>query len=153
MTPAMIYQAVRDLLIVGALGFVLLYVHRADENANEVRNLKADTAQLVKNQADTDRWHQEQTDANTKASGDMAALTRTVLDRPPIIVRVPAGQAATVPAHPGEASGPAPDAGGVPAGHGAAGQEVDRRPDVAAYELKYGAALIQAQKCFDSWPH
>ena len=153
MTPAQIVSAVRDLAILAALGFVLWYVHRADENAAAVRDLKSDTKQLVQNQQTTDRWHQEQTDANTKSNDAMAALARAVSNQPPVIVRVPASKAPDVPAHPGEAARPAPDEGGVPAGHGAAGQEVDRRPDIAAYELKYGAALIQGQKCYDSWPH
>lgn len=163
MTPAQIISAAKDLAILLALGFILWYVHRADENAAALRDLKADTKQLVANQATTDRWHQEQTDANTKSNDSLAGLVSAIKAErasppvpAPIIVRIPASQAANLPAAPAAAAGGRTDSGGTSPGGGAALQPSDERALLAsfdAFELKYGKALIDCHRVIDSWPH
>jgi hypothetical protein len=144
----------KDLAILAALGFILWYVTHAEHNADQLKDLKANLAQVQQTQTTMTRWQEEETHARTKADSALDALNTRVdaLNRP-LIVRVPSNTYAALPrgaSAPG--SSPAPNACGTQPGSLGTVRQVDIGPMLADIERRYGTALIECQRLIDSWP-
>ena len=148
MTPAQIIALVRDGLIVGALAFILWYVHRADVNAIAVADFKAVQKQVETNAKTLSKWHQEAQDAEVQRQKDMDRVSSSIASQhAPIVLRIPTGSS-TVPGNPSSPSGSSACSGGSTEGPG-----VDLRPQINAFESKYEEALGQCRAVLASWPH
>jgi hypothetical protein len=156
MTPAQIVSAVRDLVILLALGAVLWYVHRADENAFKVADLTAVTKQLNTNAATAARYSKEASDAQSTLAQQMAATAAAVSSQSAPVLLCPAAPG------PRAVSGPTARAAGQPASPGRPNTgprgdsvvaQVDIRPELNAFELKYEDALSSCRSVLDQWPH
>lgn len=153
MSPATYISLARDIIVIAVIGFLAYLLVSFGENRVEKKDFQALEQRIKDNAATEARWRKEDTDANDKRDKALAALHADVsAPHAPIIVRVPVAQTPGLPAHPGEAGNAHPECAGTGSGHGGAGTEVDRRPDVEAFKLKYGTALIDCQAVLDHWP-
>lgn len=142
----------RDIAILVGVGFILWFVWNAKGNKDEIANLKTDMAVVKQNAAQQTKWQGDITSGLNTAIQKQQELSAYLADpanHKPIIVRVPASS--LVPGAAG-AAGPPANAGGVSPGHEQAVQLLDVRPMWDSYIAKYGQALIDGQKCYDSWP-
>ncbi len=153
MTPGMWLTAIKDILVLVAIGILGWLLVSYGQNRVEKKDMKALEQRLIDNAATQTRWREEDTHANTKRDQSLAALhTAVSAPHPPVIVRIPAPQAPGLPATAGEASGAHSECGGTAGGRGGASVEVNIRPDLDALKLKYGTALIDCQAVLDKWP-
>lgn len=154
MTPSQIIALVRDAAILGALGFILWYVHRADENAFKVDNLTATTKQLTANAATAARYAKEASDAQSQLTHQVAANAAAIgSQRAPVLLCPPAASARAVPGATAGATGQPASAGGVaagPRGNSQPGRDV--RPELNAFETKYENALATCRSVLAQWP-
>lgn len=154
MTPSAIIALIRDFAIVGALGFILWYVHRADQNDFKVQDLSADVQQLKTNAADAQRWQKEQTDATTQQASEMAKVSAAVnAQHAPILVCPHASSPGNVPGHTPSTPGATATSGRPDPGPGAVPQPTDIRGAIDAFELKYEGALASCRSVLAQWPH
>lgn len=141
----------RDLAIVAGIGFILWFVWHARADKDEITSLKADIATLKQNDEQRTRWQGDITHGLETATLNQKVLMDYLsANHKPIIVRVPASQ--PVPTSAGGPAAQPAHAGGVPEGHDEPVQLIDIRPMWNAYVAKWGGALIDGQKCYDSWP-
>jgi hypothetical protein len=147
MTPAQIIALVRDILVVGALSWVVWRLYTDGENRVRQQDLEAVNKQLLQNQQEQYRWEQEKRDAESKASSEREQLAAAIgAQHAPVIVRVPSG-AGTVPSTSPSAPGGTACAGGSEAGSG-----VDVRPGINAFETKYEGYLASCRAVLNEWP-
>lgn len=155
MTPSQIIAMVRDAAILGALGFILWYVHRADENAFKVDNLTAATKQLTANAATAARYSKEASDAQSQLAQQMAANAAAIgSQRAPVLLCPPSAGARAVSGAPSSAAGQLAGAGGAAAGARSDPQPGrDVRPEINAFEVKFEGALATCRSVLAQWPH
>jgi predicted metalloprotease len=153
-TPTAIIALLRDIVIVGAIGFIVYVLITYGKDVVKIADMKAVQEQITKNAETTAQWQKEATDANTKRDADLAAVAATISSHrdPVYIVRDRPTSAGTVSANTGQASGQASGAGGTDAGVRSDRQRVDIRPEINAYELKYETALVDCYAGLDKWP-
>ena len=139
---------VRDAFIVIALGFVLWYVHRADQNAVKVADFQAVQKQIDQNTATEALWAKRFQDAEAQRYQDMQTVAAAIsAQRTPVIVRVPTSPG-TVSGDSGKAS-----SGTACPGRSTEGPGEDRRAAINAFELKYEGYFATCRAILDSWPH
>jgi hypothetical protein len=74
MTPAAIYKAVRDLLVIAAIGFVVWRVYTDGKNAVTAQQLKQLQEQIEQQSIIAQQWHTEATHANTDLAASLARI-------------------------------------------------------------------------------
>jgi len=74
MTPADIYKAVRDFLVIAVIGFVAYRVYTDGKNAVTAQQLKQLQSQVEEQSIITQKWHAEATDANTNFAASLARI-------------------------------------------------------------------------------
>ena|SRR2546421_775329 len=154
MTPGLWLTAIKDILVLVAVGFLVYLLVSYGGNRVEKKDLAQLTEQIKANADLVIQWHKEDSDANAKRDQSLAQLHADVATpRAPVIVRIPVSQAGAMPAAPSAAAGENPHGSGTPSGCGSASQEVNIRPDLDALEMKYGEALIKCRSILDKWPH
>ena len=136
------------LFIVTALGFILWYVHRADQNAVKVQDFQAVQKQIDQNTATEALWAKRFQDAEAQRYQDMQTVAAAIsAQHSPVIVRVPTST--------GTVSGTPTGSQGSPACPGGSreGPGEDRRAAINAFELKYEGYFATCRALLDSWPH
>ena len=147
MTPGQILVLVRDVLVLGALGFVIYRIYVDGENRVRQQDMQAVEKQLATNTLEQRQWAQDIRDAEAKRIEDMEHVSAAIAaQRAPVIVRVPAG-AGTMP----RASSPPATGTACPRGP-AEGPGVDIRPALNALEFKYERALADCRAVLAEWP-
>jgi len=153
MTPGMWLTAIKDILVLVAVGVLGWLLVSYGQNRVEKKDMKALEQRIVDNAATQKRWRDEDTHANTQRDASLAQLHADVnAHSKPLIVRVPAPQTPGLPTAASEASGAHSECGGTGNGSGGPWRQIDIRPDLTALKLKYGAALIDCQAALDKWP-
>lgn len=149
LTIAQWITVARDVFVVAALGWILFYIHRAEQNAVKVADMQAVQKQLSDNVAQEAKWEQQRENAEAQQTVDMQAVATAVAQQhSPVIVRVPAGPS-PVPRDPGSPAGGTAGAGSTQPGPGAS---IDVRPALNAFELKYEAYLAECRSILKEWP-
>jgi hypothetical protein len=153
MTPAEIYTAVRDLLILGVIGFIAWKVYELGADRVKLADMAAVTKQLNQNAAQVAAWQKESTDANAQRAAELAQVSRDIASHAsPVYVVRNAPSSGTVPA-PAPAPGcGAPGGGGAHAGPGGDPSAIDIRPQVALFEQRYEHALADCRALLNEWP-
>ena len=149
------YLHLASVVVVLALaGFVAYELIQFGEDRVRVKDLKDLRREISNNALIAKGWHDEQVTAVQKSSTSMDALRSTVLKQPPVIVHfntpartgsVPAGSSITSSCTPA-------DTGGVPSGSGKSLPEINWRPLLNDFELKYGQKWADCRVLWDSWP-
>lgn len=149
MTPGMYIALARDLGIALALAFIVWKIYGAGENAVKVNDLKSLQAQIADQAKTVDTWRQENTDANTQLSRDLASLHAPAPDKPPVWLcdAAPSPRRAVLssPAASTDSSHPSP-------GGSDDGRRRDIRPQLEAFKLKYETALAECRSVIAQWP-
>jgi hypothetical protein len=144
-TPAAIYTAVKDLLILGVLAWVVWFLVSSGEDRVKVQNLEALQKQIVANAATEAKWQKDKDAHDAQLQNDIDSARAAIAARSaPIIVRVNPGSG--VPAASAKAGSSNPQSGGSVEGAG-----VDIRPRVNAFELKLEQTIADCHKLED--PH
>jgi len=152
-TPAAIYTAVRDLIVLGVLGFIVWRIYTDGANAVKVTDMAAVQKQLAANASQVAQWQKESSDANLKRESELAQVSATIgAQRAPVLVCHGPASPDPVPS-----AAPTPDSGptasrGFNAGSGASAQPVNVRPAINAVELKYERALTECRSALAKWP-
>ena len=154
MTPAAIYAAVRDVLILAVIGFIAFKVYELGADQVKVADMKAVQKQLSSNAAQAAAWQKESSDANAQRAQDLEDVRAAVAahgSEPVYIVRnAPSGGAVPAPAAAAGCGRPA--SGGTDAGPRGDPLAVDVRPAINAFELKYETVLANCRAAIASWP-
>jgi hypothetical protein len=147
MTPTAYIALARDIGIVLALAFLIYKIYGAGENAVKVADLKSLQTQIAEQARTLEGWRQESTDANTKLSQDLATLHAD--PKPPVwLCNGPASpRSAVLPAAPASTDSAHPSAGGTNQR-----SELDIRPQLEAFRLKYETALAECRAVYSQWP-
>ena len=74
MTPAAIYKAVRDFLVVAAIAFVVYRVYTDGKNSEIAGQVKTLQAQVEQQSIILQKWHLEATDANTELAASIGRI-------------------------------------------------------------------------------
>lgn len=74
MTPAAIYKAIRDFLVVAAIAFVAYRVYVDGQNAVTAKQVGQLQKQIEQQSLITQQWHTEATDANTTLTASLARI-------------------------------------------------------------------------------
>jgi hypothetical protein len=144
-TPAAIYAAVKDLLILGVLAWVVWFLVSSGEDRVKVQNLEALQKQMLVNAATEAKWQKDKDAHDAQLQSDLSSARNAISARnAPIIVRVPAGSG--VPNTPAKAGSSNPASGAVESGAGR-----DIRPSVNAFESKIEGVIADCHKLED--PH
>lgn len=154
MTPAMIIALVRDAAILGALGFVLLWIHRADVNSIKIQDMKVVQSQLADNALRQKQIAQEVSNAQAQHSRDMETVSAAIVSHSAKPIRL------CVSARPSPVHGISTTTAGQPAGSG--GTDAPARGDfestlnvraaISQFELTYESALADCRQALASWP-
>lgn len=147
MTPAAIFSAVKDAVILIALAAFAYLLISYGKDTVKVSDIKGVEKQIQENAATVAKWQKESTDADTKHVQTLQQIGATIAQqRAPVFVR---GQSCPNPmpsaaAKAGDtASPPRP----VDQGRG-----IDYRPAINQFELKYETALADCYTALDKWP-
>jgi len=138
---------VRDAFIVIALGFVLWYVHRADQNAVKVADFQAVQKQIDQNTATEALWAKRFQDAEAQRYQDMQTVASAIsAQHSPVIMRVPTSTGPVSSTPPSTQDSPSCPGRDVPQ----AGSNI--RPAINAYELELEGYLGQCRALLSAWP-
>jgi hypothetical protein len=155
MTPAQIYTAVRDLVILVVIGFIAWRVYSDGENSVKAADMKAVQTQLKANSDQLAAWQKESTDANVQRATELAQVRTDIAShasQPVYVMRGPAG-AGPVPSVAPATGCPAAAGGSANAGPGSnPGALVNVRPELEQFEQKYETALANCRDVLASWP-
>lgn len=148
MSISQILALLRDVVIVGGISWIGLFVYRSGENADVKQDLAAIQQQLAANAANEARWDKERLDAEAQRTSDMVAVTAAInSQRTPVLLCNKAGSG-SVSRSPSPSPSSTPSAGGSTEGSGE-----NIRSEINAFELKYEAYLGQCRSLLKSWPH
>lgn len=154
MSPATIIALIRDAAILGALGFVILWIRNEGAQSVKKQDLKAVQSQLADNALRQQQYAQEARDAQTQHSHDVETISAAIAahSAQPVFVRVPAGPGPLhgVSSATGDQSAPS---GSTHAGPGEPIPPIDIRPGLIAFEQRYENALDECRQALASWPH
>ena len=133
-------SAIKDILIVVAVCWLLWMVYHLGQNSNQLEFQKAIQQQLVDNQKQQERWHDEQQDAFAEENSSIAAVHAHIdAQHKPVIV---------------QGNGTCPVSGNTPAAPSVAPatRTTDIRPGIDAFERKYEDYLSSCRLILKSWP-
>jgi hypothetical protein len=144
-----IIALVRDGVILGALGYILWFIHHADANAAKVRDLSGVVAQLNANALQEAAWQRESKVAETQRQAELANIAGTIAaQRTPLFVRIPTNPDAVSGTPPSPSNHP-PGAGGDVEG---SGRDIDVRQRINAFETELEGHLADCRAVLNSWP-
>jgi hypothetical protein len=153
MSPAAIYTAVRDLVILAVIGFIAWQVYALGADRVKLADMAAVTKQLNQNAAQSAAWQKESTDANAQRAAELAQVSRDIASHAsPVYVVRNAPSAGPVPAPATAAGCGAPAGGGAHAGPGDDPSAIDIRPQIALFEQRYERALADCRALLNAWP-
>lgn len=154
MTPTQILSLARDVLIIGALAFILWYVHTAESDRVKVHDLAALQKQLALNQVQENTWRSQQNAAAQKRDTDLASVRELIASHsaPILVCPHPTQHPSAVPTPPGQAPGTPASPWGADKGPGGGIEPIDVRPRIKSIEEKYETALAECRAMADSWP-
>ncbi len=136
MTVLQILSWIKEAAIVGAIGWIVLFLYHSGGSAERVKELQALNKQVAAN-AELAKQAQEKTDAEISSLN--AAIDK---QHKPVVVYVPG----KVPDAPKAPSGPA-ESGPVNQGPG-----TDVRPGINEFEKRYESALAECRGILEAWP-
>jgi hypothetical protein len=152
-TPAAIYIAVRDAIILAVIGFVAWKVYELGGDQIKVKDFAAWQKQVTANTATVAGWQKELSDANAQRATELAQIHTDIAAHaqlPVYVVRSGPASASTLPSHPATPGCPAAASGGPDAGPG--GHLVNVRPELDEFEQRYEVALANCRAALASWP-
>ena len=153
MSPAAIYTAVRDLLILAVIGFIAFRVYTDGKNAAKVADMAAVQKQLAANAAQSAAWQKESSDANLKRQSELAQVSSAIgAQRAPVLVCPGPSSPGPLPSHPTGAGGEPAAPRSADAGPRAGAAAIDIRPAINAFELKYERAFADCRSVLNQWP-
>ena len=147
MTPTQIIALIRDILIVGGLGFLVLKIYSAGESEIQKKDLEAVTKQLTQNSKDVAAWAEQERNAEAQRQVDVQTITAAVASHTDPIRLCSAASSGSVSNHPPTPSSGPPASGGSDKGPGE-----DIRPAISAFEFKYESSLSACRSILMSWP-
>lgn len=155
MSPTVIIALIRDAAILGALGFVVLWIRNEGAQSVKKQDLKAVQSQLADNALRQQQYAQEARDAQTQHSHDVETISAAIAAHSiqPVLVRIPAGPgtmhgvSATTPGQPTSRGGTHEAARDDPE------SAIDVRAAVSQFELTYESALADCRQALAIWPH
>lgn len=137
----------RDVLIVGALGYILWFIHHADANAAKVADLQGVVTQLKANAVQAQKWEDERQNAEAQRLIDNATVIAAVAQHNDPIRLCNTPRPNAVPGNTASASSNPPSAGGHDEGPGR-----DLRPKISAFERKYEDYFTACRVVLKEWP-
>lgn len=150
----MIIALIRDAAILGALGFVILWIRNEGVQSVKKQDLKAVQSQLADNALRQQQYAQEARDAQTQHSHDVETISAAIAahSAQPVFVRIPSGPGSVhgLPTTTGDQSA---TGGSAHPGPGESVPPVDIRPGLIQFEQRYENALDECRQALGSWPH
>lgn len=150
----MIIALIRDVAILGALGFVVLWIRNEGAQSVRKQDLKAVQSQLADNALRQQQYAQEARDAQTQHSHDVETISAAIAAHSiqPVLVRIPPGSGplhgiSTASGNQSAASGSAHPGPGEPV------PLIDIRPGLIQFEQRYENALDECRQALATWPH
>lgn len=148
MSATQIIALVRDAVIVGALAFVIWWIHESGETSVKLKDMKAVAAQIDANGKTIAEWKAQSQAAEVQREKDMQTInTAIAAERAPVYV-------VRGPTNPSPVSGAAGKAPGQcpPSGSADTRPQRDIRPELDAFALKYETALTECRTALAQWP-
>ena len=152
MTPAAIYTAVRDFLIIAAIAFVVYRVFVDGKNAVKAGDLKALQAQMSQQNEIVTQWHTQATKANEQLSQDLHAINTA-----PVVVHDwvrPSDSCAkaVLPVAPAATGNSSAAAGGDQPVGGTTAEGSRRDIILADWKRFWETRLADCRVLYDGWP-
>lgn len=154
MTPTAIIALIKDIVILGAIGFAIYIVLNYGKDIVKVKDMQAVQKQLSDNKLTEAQWRQEQVDANVQRDQSVKQLADAIATQhtPVYVVRNGSISACPVPGAPPKSSDQTASTGGANSGVGGASQTVDIRAGINAFETKYESSLSDCRAILMGWP-
>ena len=151
MTPGQIVSAVKDLLILLALAFVVYRVYAAGKDADLKQDMKEVMQQLKANAEQESKWRTASDQAERTRAAEIADIDANISanTRPVYIVQPAAKPRDSNSVSKGSTPASAQLAG---AGGSDSGVGVNIRPGINAFEMKYEAAFADCRDLYAQWP-
>jgi hypothetical protein len=137
----------RDVVIVGALGFIAWYLHHTGANSVKLADFQAVQKQLAANHQIEQQNAQAAAQAQVTHDQELLALNARIAGQHAPILLCQSPHPSPVPAAPAT-----PESPHTASGTANTATRVDIRPAIDAFELKFESALADCRQTLASWP-
>lgn len=150
MTLSAYIALARDLIILIALAALIWLLVSYGKDVIKVHDMTAVSKQIAQNATTEAQWRQKADNAQVQLTTELADLrSRIDAQHTPVIVHTGPAHTCPVPG-PATTSASSPPAGGT--ADAGSGGDIDVRPSINAFELKYEKALADCRAALASWP-